>query len=80
MPLSTCFLLSHRLDASRHVLANLLVISDDIWHLNFTDCFGDKGFALGLNNGLQTLSKSIFPFPLLLGTLYTRARFTKTSN
>ena len=26
--------------------------------LNFTDCFGGKGFALDPNNGLQTLSKS----------------------
>ena len=47
------------LDASRHFLVNFLVIFDYIWHLDFTDCFGDKGFALYFNNSLQT-----FSFPL----------------
>ena len=46
--LGTYFLLlSHRLDASRHFLAYFLVISDHVWHLNFTDCFGGKRFSFG---------------------------------
>ena len=49
------------LAASRHFLATFLVILDQIWHLNFTDCFGGKGFALDSNNDLQTLSKHFLP-------------------
>ena len=51
------------LDASRHFLANFLVILNHILHLNFTDCFGEEGLALDSNNsnnpinGLQTLPK-----------------------
>ena len=37
--LGTYFLLCHRLDASRHFLANLLAISNHVWHLNVADCF-----------------------------------------
>ena len=33
-----------------------------VWHLNFSDCLGGKGFALDLNNGTQTISK---PFPFI---------------
>ena len=62
------FLLSHRLDASRHFLANFSVILDHIWHLNFTDCFGGKSFTLDSDNGLHTNPLQIFPFPLSLGT------------
>ena len=62
-------MLSHRLDASRHFLANFLVISGRILNLNFTNYFGGKGFALDPNKGLQTLTKS-FPFPFSLGTLH----------
>ena len=51
----------------RSFLANFSVISDYILHLNFTDCFGEGGFALDSNHGLQTLSK-----PLLLFSNYTR--------
>ena len=72
------FLLRKRLDASRHFLANFLVISDHIWHKNFTDCFGGRGFALDLKNGLETLSK-----PLLYlshQAPYTRTRNTKASS
>ena len=50
-------LLGRRLDTSWHFLANFLVISNRLWHLNFTDCFGGKVFDLDLNNGLQILSK-----------------------
>ena len=39
------FLLRQRLDASRHFLANFLVILDDILHLNFTDCFWRQRFC-----------------------------------
>ena len=57
------FLFSHRLDASRHFLANFLVIFDHIRHLSFTECFGGKGVALDYNNDLQTLSNfSFFSF------------------
>ena len=60
-----------RLDASRQFLANFLVILNHIEHLNFTDCFGGVGFALDLNNDLQTLSKLFFFFPhQVLYTLY----------
>ena len=45
---------------ARYLLANFLVISDYIWHLNFTDCFGGEGLALDANNGLQTLFKYSF--------------------
>ena len=55
------FLLSRRLNASRHFLANFLVVVDYFLHLNFTDCFGGKGLALDSNNDLQILFK-----PLLL--------------
>ena len=51
------FLLSHRLETSRRLLANFLVILDDILHLNFTDCFGGEGLALDSDNSLQILSK-----------------------
>ena len=44
------FLLSHWLDASRHFLANFLVILNCIWHLNFTDFFRSESFALDSNN------------------------------
>ena len=64
------FLSCHRLDVSRHFLANFLVISDYIRLLNSTDCFGGKDFALDPNNSLQTLSK-LFPFALSLGTLHS---------
>ena len=41
------------------------MILDYIWHLTPTDCFGGKGFALDLNNGLQTLSKSFLFWTLI---------------
>ena len=69
------FLLSHMLDASLHFLADFLVISAHILHLNFTDFFEDKGYALDPNNSLQTLSIP-FPFPLPLGTLHQDAHRT----
>ena len=53
------FLLIHKLDASRHFLANFLVILDHIIHLKFTDCFAGKGLALDSNNDLQILSKPL---------------------
>ena len=53
------FLLSHRLDASRHFSANFLIISDYIRLLNSTDCFGDECFALNPNNSLQIISKPL---------------------
>ena len=56
MHLGTYFLLNHRLDASRHFLADLLAIWDYILHLNFTDCFAVKGLALDFNIGLQIFS------------------------
>ena len=72
------FLLSHRLEPSRHFLANFLVISDHIWHLNITDCFRGKGLAFDLNNSLQTLFKpSLF---LSHQVPYTQTRLTNTSN
>ena len=75
--LGTYFLLSLKLDASRHFLANILLILDHILHLNFTDCFGGKGFALDANNGSQTLSK---PFLVLCyQVLYTWTRITNAS-
>ena len=40
------FLLSYRLDASRHFLANFLVTLDYIYILTSTDCLGAEGFAL----------------------------------
>ena len=43
--LGTYFLVSHKLDAFRHLFANFLVISGHIWHLNFTHCFGEKRFC-----------------------------------
>ena len=70
--LGTCFVISHRLDTSRHFLANLFVILDQISHLNYTDCFGDKDFALDSNDNLQTLSKLFLPHQLL----YTWTRIT----
>ena len=59
--------LCHRLDASRHLLANLLAISNYIRLSNFTDCFGGEGLALDPNNGLQAIPK---PFLPSLGTLH----------
>ena len=59
------FLLGHRLDASRHFFANLLVILHHV-------CFQGKGFALDPNNGLQTFSK---PFLLALSR---QASYTQT--
>ena len=56
------FLLSHRLDASWHFLANFLVILDHILLLNFTDGFGGEGLAWDSNNGLQILSKPLLFF------------------
>ena len=53
------FLLSHRLDTSRHFSANFLVILDHIRLLSSTDCFGGKCFALNPNNSLQILSKPL---------------------
>ena len=50
-------LLSHRLNASKHFSANLLVIQNYIRLLNPTDCFGGEFFALDPNNNLQILSK-----------------------
>ena len=71
--LGTYFSTQSRLDASRHLLANFLVILDHTLHLNFTDCFGE-GLALDLNRGLQTLSK---PFLFLSHQIpYTRMRIT----
>ena len=64
------FLLCHRLDASRHFLANFLVISNHIRHLSFTDCFEGEGLASDPNNCLQTLSKPFLAFPRKLP--YTR--------
>ena len=60
---------------SRHILANFLVISAYILHLNFSDCFEGKGLALDPNNGLQTLSIPV-SFPLPLGTLHLDAYYT----
>ena len=51
------------------------MILNRIWHLNFTDCFSGKGFALNFNNDLQTLSKP-FLFSLLLDTLHLEAYYT----
>ena len=51
------FLISYRLDASRHFLAHLFAILNHFWHLNFTDCLGSECFALEFNNSLQALSK-----------------------
>ena len=65
------FLLSHRLDTSKHFLANFLVISNHMWHLNFTDYFGNKGFTWDSNNGLQTLLNKSFPFSDSLVTLHS---------
>ena len=63
------FLLSRRLDTSRHSLVNFLVISGHIWHLNFTDCFGG-GFALDFKNDLHCkLSPNSFSFPIIYFTL-----------
>ena len=66
------FLLSHRLDASRHFLAIFIVIFDHIGHLNFTDGFEGEGFALEPNSRL-TNSFQTFPFPLPFGTLHSDA-------
>ena len=43
--------------ASRYCLANFLVLSNHILHLNFTYCFGSENFSLASNRSLQTLSK-----------------------
>ena len=66
------FLLSHKLDASRHFLANFFAVSNHFWHLNFTDCLGGEGFALDSNYTLQALSK---PF-LFLSQYVPQTRIT----
>ena len=50
-------------------------ISYIILHLNFTDGFWDKGFALDLKRVIQTLFKPI-RFPFSLGTLQLDAHCT----
>ena len=60
--ISSYFILSYRLDASKHFLENFLVISDRFWHKNFTDCFGGESFALDSNDGLQIFTKPFLFF------------------
>ena len=66
------FLVSHRLDTSRHLVAIFLVTLDHIQHLSFTECFGGKCFVFDFNNGSQTLSKTFLVFPRQVS--YTRTR------
>ena len=53
------FVLSHRLDSSRHFSANFFVISNRIRLLNSTDCFRGECFALDSNNSVQIFSKPL---------------------
>ena len=53
---------------ARRIQARCSKFFSILGHLNFTDCFGGKGFALDLSNGLQALSK-----PFLF--LSTRRRY-----
>ena len=66
------FLVSHRLDATRHFVAIFLVTLDHIQHLSFTECCEGKGYVFDSSNGLKTLSKTFFVFPRQVS--YTRTR------